>query len=106
MGTCCAAMDNADAGNFTHQPVKEIKYKQWITGLGLSPDGSTLAVGYGSDKIQTVSTNGWGNQEDFEGCCFSRMNSNYINVAFTADSKVVYRWNELVRVRTLDGSST
>ena len=62
MGTCCAAMDNADAGNFTHQPVKEMKYKRWITGLGLSPDKSTLAVGYGSDNIQTVSTKDWGNE--------------------------------------------
>ena len=33
MGTCCAAMDNKDRGNFTHKPIKEIKLKDWISGL-------------------------------------------------------------------------
>ena len=61
MGTCVAAMDNDDAGKISHQPIKEIKYKQWITGLGLSPDGNTLVVGWGRNNIQTVSTQGWGN---------------------------------------------
>lgn len=59
MGNCCAAMDNADAGNFTHSPTKEMKYKQWITGLSISPGKQTLAVGWGSDNIQTLKTDGW-----------------------------------------------
>ena len=62
MGNCIAAADTNDSGNFTHQPVKEFEFKKWVTGLTVSPDKSTVAIGWGTDNIVTAKTAGWGDE--------------------------------------------
>jgi hypothetical protein len=68
MGTCVAATDNADEGNFSHQAHKIIKmrlpnqyggYDEVVNYIDVSDDKSTLAIGWGSDKIQIVKVDGW-----------------------------------------------
>lgn len=40
--------------------------------------------------------------KDFEGCCFSKMTNNVINVAFSPDSSLVaFRWDDAVRIMNL-----
>jgi hypothetical protein len=45
-----------------------------VNYVDLSPDKSILAIGWGSDKIQTLKTSSFTNEEPFEGCCYSKAN--------------------------------
>ena len=42
-------------------------------------------------------------KKDIEGCCFSKMTNNVINVDFSPDSsQMAYRWEEGVRILNLN----
>lgn len=74
-----------------------------VTGVFLSPNKRLLAIGHGKENIRIYDVESQEEKKNIEGCCFSSLTYNVINVAFSPDSsQMVYRWEDSVRFLNLN----
>lgn len=84
-------------------PSFSIETPDTVTGMFLSPNKKVLAIGYDTKNIRIYDLQAQAIIKDIEGCCFSQMTDNVINVAFMPDSsKMAYRWDEGIRIMDLN----
>jgi tricorn protease-like protein len=86
-----------------HQPSFSIETPDTVTGMFLTPNQKYVIIGYENKNIRIYDIESQEMKKDIEGCCYSMMTNNVINVAFTPDSSLMaYRWDEGVRILNLN----
>ena len=68
------------------KPSFSIDTPDTVTGIFVSPNEQYIAIGYGNKKIRIYDLENQETKKDIEGCCYSVLDENVINVAFSPDS--------------------
>ena len=91
-------MGNKNIGEM-HPPSFAIETPDTVTGIFLSPNKQFVVIGVNNKNIRIYDIENQEMKIDVEGCCYSKMTNNVINVAFNPDgSQMAYRWEEGVRL--------
>ena len=91
-------MGNKNVGEM-YPPSFSIETPDTVTGIFLSPNKQFVVIGVNNKNIRIYDVESQEMKKDIEGCCYSKMTNNVIDVAFNPDgSQMVYRWDDGVRI--------
>ena len=82
-----------------YPPSFTVEAPDTVTGVFVSPDKRLLVIGVNNKILRLYDLESQEFKKDLEGCCFSKMTNNVINVSFSPDSTLMaFRWEEGIRV--------